>query len=108
MSWILTAKVGDKVVCVDNSPLACGHKSGLHKGRVYEIDDIVEGWGRRPDGEVRWEVGLVIVGYKHPNPLNLGHAIGAWRFRPVTPRNTDISFAYEILRKVGKPVTEDA
>lgn len=104
--WIETAKVGDKVVCIDITPLAEGVDTGLILGKVYEIIDIRSGIGRLPNGDIREEVVLELAGYTHPRIKRLGNAIGAFRFRPVEPRKTDISWAHEILKKADKPFKE--
>lgn len=108
--WIKTAKIGDKVVCIDDQPLASGLDTGLVKGDVYTIINIVFDKGRLPNGIVcdHYAIGLQEV--LHPKPKRRGGCFGAFRFRPVHPRKTDIAWAYELLRPApaDQPVKEEA
>jgi hypothetical protein len=109
--WIKTAKVGDKVVCVRDD-IDGGYPNREKRpleGIVYTIREICEGYPSDIDGR-----GIAIRLVEIVNPkirYTEGLHEPAWsahRFRPVTPRKTDISFAHDILRKATKPVTEDA
>ena len=77
-------RVGQKVVCVDASlpanPWHCQHP--LVKDRIYTVRNLEGPKCIDIDGSRRaWQ---------------------NWRFRPLVEQKTDISFAYEILRKVSK------
>jgi hypothetical protein len=101
MSWIFSAKVGDKVVCTRGA--AVGRpETGFWCPQTGEVYTIRQMWmyGDNPI--------LLLMEYVHPESWDGVNEMGwdATRFRPVTPRNTDISFAYEILRKATKPVEE--
>lgn len=95
--WIKTAKVGDRIVCVDaNGLFVC---QPLQSGEVYVIREIVEWYG---------EIGILLDGIHNEMHPSGEYGYYAHRFRPVTPRKTDITVFTDILRKVGKPVTEAA
>lgn len=105
MSWVLTAKVGDKIVCIDDRPFSDGKKSGLSDGEVYEIEGVFEGWGQRPDGSFASHAIVRVCGIRHPQERFYGrNGVGwaAYRFRPVQSRPTDISFAHDILKSVSE------
>ena len=110
MSWIQAAKVGDKVVTVGG---------GYNAGNITSDQQVKMGMARPEKGRVYtiklihdWGGDNILINFIE---LDNAHFVGkvggtiepGWHyghFRPVTPRNTDISFAHEILRKVGKPV----
>ena len=84
----MTFRVGQKVVCVDDSPsFLNGKPCPLRKRSVYEIRDMY----RTPDDEV---LHLQVAGF---NP-HFHHR----RFRPIVDKKTDIGFAHEILRKASR------
>ncbi len=84
-------RVGQKVVCVDDAPR--GYKSALvRKGGIYTI----VGLPMAPDGEP----GVLLAEVDADAP----YGFWQYRFRPLTERKTDISFAHEILRKATKRV----
>lgn len=108
MSWIQTAKIGDKVVCVDDAPRpgrfwAPGRKPVA--GGIYTIAAIfVDETGKDP-GETLFEFSEIGRFHnKHGGRLGYRPA----RFRPVTTRKIDISWAHDILKKASKPVEETA
>lgn len=83
--------VGQKVVCVDDSPIEDGRSALVMRGAIYTISEIVM-ICRHPGYGVR----LVEL---TPYPGK-----GGWlpsRFRPVTERKTDISIFTELL--IGAP-----
>lgn len=103
--WIKTAKVGDKVVCVSEFS-----KSEQHEpwetfpvlGGVYTIRDIFPR-----------QSGIYLVFEEIVNPkAHYGDSgfteakFSARRFRPVTPRKTDISVFERMLKTVGEPIEE--
>ena len=93
--WIKTAKIGDKVVCIDRDWVnVYGLPSPSPEfGAVFTIADIVA---------VKHEVYLFFV------EIEGGWGYEAIGFRPVEPRKTDIRVFTDMLKTVGKPVTEDA
>lgn len=93
--WIKTAKVGDRVVCIDADDLSTCRP--LKCGDVYVIREIIEWHG---------EFGIFLE--EIHNEANLWGEYGyyARRFRPVTPRKTDIAIFERMLKVVGKPVEE--
>jgi hypothetical protein len=94
--WIKTAKVGDKVVCVDptNDPFI----KNVTKGRVYTIRGFIEWYG---------EVGFYLEELTNEMCLvGVEWAYRSDRFRPVHPRKTDISIFTDMLKT--EPVREDA
>lgn len=81
-------RVGQKVVCVDGSPPACGHGPGVVKGRIYTVSAIGES------------------SFGSPNFIDVEEVRGncpwaqnfrASRFRPVAERKTDISIFTTML-----------
>jgi hypothetical protein len=82
----MTFRVGQKVVCVNDTPPTNGRPLQVKKGEVYTVARSFDWFG---------EEGLLF------DEIAPGAGVGwhAWRFRPVT----DISFAHEILRKASKP-----
>ena len=92
MSWIQTAKPGDRVICLNDR----GFSDVIQAGKEYAIRGIYE------------DDGLIFVALVGVNERSETYGWFPSRFRPVTPRNTDIAWAHDILRKVGKPVTEAA
>lgn len=87
--------VGQKVVCVDDSPSKWGDPSLLTKGAIYTIRKVVmEGRG----------VWLDEVSHDRPDNIFGYEAFWAWRFRPAVEKKTDIS----IFTKMLTPKMEDA
>lgn len=91
----MTFRVGQKVVCVDDSPDRFGRELGVVRGEIYTIRAVLERQG--------WQ-GVLLV------EVDPGSAAGwyASRFRPVVERKTDISVFHEILRTTKAPVNADA
>jgi hypothetical protein len=83
-------RVGQKVVCVNDSMSAYGVTSPLKKGSVYTVSDVMFGtsW-RGPD------TGLILVGV--PCVAQFVRGYSASRFRPVVERKTDISIFKAML-----------
>lgn len=103
--WIKTAKVGDKVVCVDAANVpgkVWRHGDAIFEGQIYAILDM---WVDH-EGDVVLEFVEKRRSWKTSAELGFRAGYKARRFRPVTPRNADISFAHDILRKATKPVEE--
>jgi hypothetical protein len=108
--WIKTAKVGDKVVCVDDAPHAPHTVSGYtvlpEKGRVYTIRGIVVGhqW------LINYGDGVFLNEIVRPSGGRTGveQPWNVTRFRPVQPRKTDISVFTALLKSTPthKPVRE--
>ncbi len=95
--------VGMKVVCVDDGPawssLQGPKPSGLEAGRIYTIKRIgtelraVSPRGRKTKGAV-----VVDVGVPHPCYIKgFINGFGAYRFRPLVARKTDISALTALL-----------
>jgi hypothetical protein len=87
----MTFRVGQKVVCVDDSPPTIGRALLVKKGAIYTVADSFEWLGQE---------GLL---FDEIDPKD-GVGWHAWRFRPVVERKTDISFAHEILNSVNQGV----
>ena len=89
----MTFRVGQNVVCIDDSAGLVSGEMTLVKGRVYKVYAVY------PDAKPLPEIVV---------------DDGSWRgwlsrrFRPVVERKTDISFAHEILRKASKPARSPA
>jgi hypothetical protein len=82
----MTFRVGQSVVCVDNSPWpAHPDDAPLVKGQIYTILAL------------RLDSVRIVEAYPH-------QWMNASRFRPIVEHKTDIGFAHEILRKVTKRV----
>lgn len=80
---------GQKVVCVDDSPSMWGDDSGVKKGEIYTILEVLfDG-----EGVTLWEI--------NTQPSYVGY--WAHRFRPITEKKTDISVFQEILIKCPQP-----
>lgn len=98
----MTFRVGQKVVCVDDSisrlsrilRWALRYPWNLRRGEVYTIQSLAS--------DFYGESTLVLVEAKNPPVEDRGFF--ARRFRPVANRKTDISFAHEILRKTKRGV----
>jgi len=112
--WIKTAKVGDKVVCVDDVNRTIRIDDGFVErpvsGVVYTIRDIVVGKSSEgPDIGFRL---VEIVNQPHDyddlfdRKVFVEVSFKASRFRPIAPRKTDISIFTDMLKSVGKPVKE--
>ena len=86
-------RVGQKVVCVDDTPYFANYPTTLEiaVGRVYEI----RGLYRRRNGEEL----LRLAGVYRQDALDRVGDQGflAWRFRPVVSRPTDISVFTKML-----------
>lgn len=111
MSWIHRAKPGDKVVCIRDDFLeGYAHiETRPVVGGIYTIREIDPNY---PKAKSACLVALRLVEIRNPVlPYIEGEYEAAWnyeRFRPVEPRKTDISIFTDMLKTVGKPVTEDA
>lgn len=87
-------QVGDRVVCIDASPIIsneAGSPKGLAEGRFYRIRWIGEFYFDGPEQTV---IAVRLDGYirdKDDTP------VGANRFRKVQPRKTDISIFTAML-----------
>lgn len=87
MSWIERAKVGDKVVCVDNESGRGGWvypSEEIAEGCIYTISDI---FLNSRNGAVVFH----FIGYERPRASSeLGRKVGygAYRFKPVI-KSTD-------------------
>lgn len=91
----MTFRVGQKVVCVDDSGAGKGR---LQLHAVYTVSMIC------PPGSDGCP-GIRVIGAKSPNEESGSPSFG-WkdnRFRPVVESKTDISIFTEILRKASKP-----
>lgn len=111
MSWWKTAKVGDKVVCVDEMPKLFGQRGNavwdtgekLALGAVYTIAAIFEAH----DGSIHLELLEVC---RTPLSKKMYGSVGyaATRFRPVQTKSTETGMA--ILKSIlhSAPVREDA
>lgn len=77
-------EVGQQVICVDASlPANPWHQAHMIvKGQIYTV--------------------MALEGPKCISIDGSRRAWQNWRFRPLVARKTDISFAYEILRKATK------
>lgn len=82
----MTFRVGQKVVCVDDSrPVVGWAKQWLRKGNIYEIRSI------EPDGDIH----LIEIARESGTPFY--HS----RFRPIVERKTDISIFTAMLKPQG-------
>lgn len=108
----MTFRVGQKVVCVDDGikpdwPAYLRNAEWRGDapvvGQVYTIIRIIAS----NDGDV---LHLAEIRRSDTARLEWGYDVGygAWRFRPIVERKTDISFAHEILRKATKPARAPA
>lgn len=105
--WIKSAQVGDKVVCVNAAPMRSvfGWDKGeeIFEGRIYTIDAVFTD----DDDLVCFdfqEVKRTEKAVSYFGGRRIGY--GAYRFRPVQPRNSDISIFTDMLKPVGQPVEE--
>jgi hypothetical protein len=96
-------RVGQKVVCVDDGRavhLGCKLWDGLlKKGALYTISGVN---AKHPDFPGVDAVHLAEI--RRPN----GMPFGAWRFRPVVERKTDISIFLAMLNKSPAKQPENA
>ena len=94
-------KVGQKVVCIDDTPRAGQIITGFipKKGITYTIRYIYE--SKKQPGQIA----LVLEEIRNEIHPPLGHERGfyAWRFRPV-----DDTWAEEILNKIAEEIEEEA
>ena len=92
-------KVGQKVVCIDDTPRSGQVLIGFipKKGVTYTIRDIYE--SKKQPGQIALIL-EEIINKIHPS---LGHERGfyAWRFKPVD------DWAEEILSKIAEEVEEE-
>lgn len=96
-------RIGQRVVCVDDSPGMFDGKSHLKLRSVYTIRGFCENF--------HGELGLLLEEVRPDLPrLRNGQERGFYvhRFRPIQERKTDIGFAHEILKKVTRKQTERA
>ncbi len=85
-------RIGQKVVCIDDSPATMSGERHLVKGRVYEIEGFTAIGG------------LHLAGVPRTDRHSWGEHRG-WsprRFRPIAERKTDISTFTEILDRANK------
>lgn len=99
--WIKTAKVGDRVVCIDATVSVSGRLvlDCLSVGAIYTISSLEE----NHDGIA---VDLKECPYPFRDPIpgylfEIGYR--ASRFRPVQPRKTDITIFTDMLKPVSEP-----
>lgn len=96
--WWKKAKVGDKVVCInDELPANTWHQQHMPKvGQIYSIQEV---------DLVAYPGGPQLVMVRIDSSSRLW---GVGRFRPVEPKSTETGFA--IIRKIldRAPVKEDA
>lgn len=99
----MTFRVGQKVVCVDASggPGRWIGDEALERDSIYTIHSLFI----HPKGSTC--VRLVEVKRSIDCVIEHGHdGYGAWRFRPVVERQTDISVFTEILRTTKLPTDQ--
>lgn len=90
-------RLGQKVVCVDDSKNSAGDESGLRKGSIYTIKAIF------PFRTADEDYGVELYETAAPNsPYHL-QAFRASRFRPVVDGKTDISIFRDMLRPARTP-----
>lgn len=83
-------RVGQKVVCIDDSINPCGLAADYPvRGRVYTVRSI------HPDGDAIFLIEVVNTLFGGMEPCFLNH-----RFRPVVERKTDVSIFKAILDSV--------
>lgn len=98
----MTFRVGQKVICVDDEQPRIRIRPVV-RGGVYTIRDI----GEEPLYPGQYWVLLEEI--RNTARDALGElAYRTSRFRPIVERNTDISFAHEILKKASKKQGADA
>lgn len=85
-------RLGQKVVCIDDSKNSAGDESGLRKGSIYTINAVFPFQARDED----YGVQLYEIVAPH-SPYHL-HAFRASRFRPIVDGKTDISIFREMLK----------
>jgi hypothetical protein len=103
---VVTFRVGQRICCVDDAPKSNGHPA------VFPGSYFLPNWPKRRNVyTVRFsdpELGVHLVEVVNPvRPFLQGECEGHFdpdRFVPLIERTTDISFAHEILRKVGGKV----
>jgi hypothetical protein len=88
----MTFHVGQKVVCVNDTPPTEGRELQIRKDAIYTVAACFEHWTRE------WGVQLCEL-----TPTG-GPGWHVWRFRPVIERKTDSGVA--ILKKIARDVTE--
>jgi hypothetical protein len=113
MSWFLTAKAGDKIVCIEDrdrgkawpkcSAAGCQFPE---KGRIYSIRQIAYS-----DFKGHWCLRLVEI--VNPDvtfpPFRPGEpTFHVRRFRPLVSRPTDISIFTDLLKHATQPQKERA
>lgn len=95
--WIRYVKVGDKVVCIE-------------RGKWFNLDGS-QYVGETPTYGNTYEVSEVYCAGAKVYFRLREFAYGRWyarRFRPVQPKQHDLSWAYDILKKASKPVEDVA
>jgi hypothetical protein len=80
----MTFQIGQRVVCVDDSPPTSGRALLVVKGNIYTVSDSLNVGGL---------VGLLL---EEVEPIN-GIGWHVWRFRPVVCSKTDISIFTKML-----------
>lgn len=90
--------VGQKVVCVDDSPNPEGFSLPIKKGFIYTVSNT--------DMDTRGDVGVQIFESAVPRTMFRRPFFNAKRFRPVAERKTDISIFTRMLtphKEIAKP-----
>ncbi|CAN5330150.1 hypothetical protein BH10PSE10_BH10PSE10_03870 [soil metagenome] len=91
-------RLGQKVVCVDDSKNSAGNESGLREGSVYTVKAVLPFQATDDD----YGVELYEMAAPH-SPYHL-HAFRASRFRPVIEGQADISIFRDMLEPSREPV----
>lgn len=110
MEWVLSAKVGDRVECIEawiGSAAELIRAAGINQpevGRVYTIDEV--GFrANEPCAFIRLSEFPIA---HHPNYLPAQPRFGCVHFRPIQTRQTDISVFTDVLKKASNPIKETA
>lgn len=106
--WIKTAKVGDRVVCIDGEwPETALDNSetryeSLRAHRIPMVNEVLTISGIR--GGKSWATAHIVWLYFE----EIGDEFGfiSDQFRPLNDRPTDISIFTDILKKASKPIEE--
>jgi hypothetical protein len=101
--WIKNAKPGQQIVCID----ADGSCGTLEERRIYTISDVVETYGCGTSRNIsQWtDIDVRLIETSPPVDLDGFHPR---RFRPLQPRQTDISALTALLNFAPAPIEEDA
>lgn len=100
----MTLHIGQKVVCVDASCIDSQkyYQPEIFVGAIYTIASFGE------HSDFPGEQGVHLVEIPLRIPVGDREPFGAWRFRPIVEKKTDIGFAHEILRKITRKNGERA